>query len=43
MVIKNFNNMTFDKVIDDGRLWAVRFDNDKDNALQKVMSQWADA
>ncbi|MBQ6277881.1 MAG: hypothetical protein IJK62_14390 [Bacteroidales bacterium] len=35
--------MTFDKVIDDGRLWAVRFDNDKDNALQKVMSQWADA
>lgn len=33
--------MTFDKVIEDGRLWAVRFD--KDNALQKVMSQWSDA
>ncbi len=35
--------MTFDKIIDDGRLWAVRFDNDTDNALQKVMSQWSDA
>jgi hypothetical protein len=35
--------MTFDKIIEDGRLWAVRFDKDKDNALQKVMSQWSDA
>jgi len=35
--------MTFDKVIEDGRLWAVRYDNDKDNALQRVMSQWSDA
>ncbi len=35
--------MTFDKVIEDGRLWAVRYDNDRDNALQKVMSQWSDA
>lgn len=35
--------MTFDKVIEDGRLWAVRFDNDRENALQKVMSQWSDA
>jgi len=35
--------MTFDKVIEDGRLWAVRFANDKDNALQKVLSQWSDA
>ena len=35
--------MSFDKVIEDGRLWAVRFDNDKDNALQKVISQWSDA
>jgi len=31
--------MTFDKIIDDGRLWAVRYDKDKDNALQKVLSQ----
>ncbi len=35
--------MTFDKIIEDGRLWAVRYDNDKDNALQKVLSQWSDA
>ena len=35
--------MTFDKIIEDGRLWAVRYDYDKDNALQKVLSQWSDA
>ena len=35
--------MTFDKVLDDGRLWAVRFNKDNQNALQKVMSQWSDA
>ena len=35
--------MTFDKIIDDGRLWAVRYDKDKDNALQKILSQWSDA
>ena len=35
--------MTFDKIIEDGRLWAVRYNNDKDNALQKVLSQWSDA
>ena len=31
--------MTFDKIIDDGRLWAVRFNKDNQNALQKVLSQ----
>ena len=35
--------MTFDKIIDDGRLWAVRFNKDNQNALQKVLSQWSDA
>ncbi len=35
--------MTFDKIIDDGRLWAVRYSDDNDNALQKVLSQWNDA
>ena len=35
--------MTFDKVIEDGRLWAVRYQGDKENALQKVMGQWNDA
>lgn len=35
--------MTFDKILDDGRLWAVRFNKDNQNALQKVLSQWSDA
>jgi hypothetical protein len=35
--------MTFDKILDDGRLWAVRFDKDNQNALHKVLSQWNDA
>ena len=35
--------MTFDKIINDGRLWAVRYNHDKENALQKVLSQWSDA
>ena len=35
--------MTVDKILDDGRLWAVRFDKDNQNALQKVLSQWSDA
>lgn len=35
--------MTFDRVIEDGRLWAVHFCNEKKNALEKVMSQWSDA
>lgn len=32
--------MTFDKILDDGRLWAVRYDGDNDNALQIVFNQW---
>lgn len=39
----NKETMTFDKILDDGRLWAVRFNKDNQNALQKVMSQWSDA
>ena len=35
--------MTFDQILEDGRLWAVRYDNDKINAFQKVMAQWSDA
>lgn len=35
--------MKFDKIISDGRLWAVHFDKDIHNALEIVMSQWADA
>ena len=35
--------MTFDKIIEDGRLWAVRYNGDRDNALQKMLAQWRDA
>lgn len=35
--------MFFERILEDGRLWAVRYDNDKDNVLQKVLSQWSDA
>lgn len=35
--------MLFERIIEDGRLWAVRYGNDKENALQKVLSQWSDA
>ncbi len=32
--------MTFDKILDDNRLWAVRYDGESDNALQIVFNQW---
>ena len=28
--MKTNNTMTFDKILDDGRLWAVRYDNEQD-------------
>ena len=34
--------MKFEKILDDGRLWAVMYDNDSVNALEKVFSQWND-
>ena len=34
--------MTFDDITDDGRLWAVRYDGDEDNALMKIFAQWND-
>lgn len=41
--IQKLKKMTFDKIIDDGLLWAVRFDKDNQNALHKVLNQWRDA
>ena len=32
--------MTFDKILPDNRLWAVRYDGEIDNALQMVFSEW---
>ena len=34
--------MTFDKILENGTLWAVRYDGDDDNALHKVFNQWND-
>lgn len=34
--------MIFDRILDDNRLWAVRYDGENDNALQLVFDQWND-
>ena len=34
--------MTFDDIIEDGRLWAVRYDGESDNELYKLFDQWSD-
>ncbi len=34
--------MTFDDITEDGRLWAVRYDGAKDNALATILDQWND-
>ena len=39
---KSGQGMTFDKIIEDGRLWAVRYDGDADNILSVLFNQWND-
>lgn len=34
--------MTFDSILDDGRLWAVHYDGEEDNALYSLFEQWSD-
>lgn len=34
--------MTFDDITEDGRLWAVRYDGETDNALYALFEQWND-
>jgi hypothetical protein len=34
--------MTFDDITKDGRLWAVRYDREEDNALYGLFNQWND-
>lgn len=34
--------MTFDDITEDGRLWAVRYEGENDNALYKLFDQWND-
>lgn len=33
--------MTFDKILENNTLWAVRYDGDEDNALQQLFCQWS--
>lgn len=35
-------NDTFDDITEDGRLWAVRYDEENDNALYALFDQWND-
>lgn len=34
--------MTFDKIAEDGRLWAVRFEGNQDNEFIRTIEQWDD-
>lgn len=34
--------MTFDDITEDGRLWAVRYDGEEENALYLLFDQWND-
>lgn len=35
-----FESMKFDKILENNTLWAVRYDNEDDNVLQQLFSQW---
>lgn len=34
--------MTFDKITEDGNLYAVRYEGDPDNILEMLFGQWSD-
>ena len=34
--------MTFDRILDDNRLWAVRFDGESDNCFDSLFEKWYD-
>ena len=34
--------MEFERLTDDGRLWAVKYDAEKSNVFDEVFSRWAD-
>ena len=34
--------MTFDKILDDGRLWAARYEGEDQNCFEKLFSSWYD-
>ena len=40
--INKVSRMTFDKILDNNTLWAVRYDGAADNALKTLFDQWND-
>lgn len=38
---KNARAMTFDKILENSTLWAVRYEGAEDNVLQQLFSQWS--
>jgi hypothetical protein len=34
--------MKFDKILNNNKLWAVRYEHETDNVLQRLFSQWSD-
>lgn len=34
--------MTFDKILEDGRLWAIRYDGRENNCFEELFSKWYD-
>ena len=34
--------MKFDKILNNNKLWAVRYENETDNVLRQLFSQWSD-
>lgn len=34
--------MTFDKILDNNTLWAVRYEGESDNVLKTLFDQWSD-
>ena len=34
--------MKFDKILSNNKLWAVRYENETDNVLRQLFSQWSD-
>lgn len=41
-LLQNNQDMTFDDIIGDGHLWAVRYDGANDNELFRLFDQWND-
>jgi len=39
---RKYEGMTFDDITADGRLWAVRYDGETDNALFQLFDRWND-